>query len=59
MKPALIATALFLAGIAPGLWNHGRPVPHSGARHAPPPQAAVMETPPPGGLLFGLIGRRG
>ena len=59
MRPALFATLIFLAGIAPGLWTHGQPVPGSGARTAPPPQAAVMETGHRGGLLFGLIGRPG
>jgi hypothetical protein len=64
MRPALVATLIFLAGIAPGVINHGRPVPHSDARHAPPPPAAVVESAvvdsqERGSLFFGLWGRRG
>jgi hypothetical protein len=50
MKAPLVATVIFLIGIAPGLINHGRPMPHSGSNKAQPVAAFSAADDKPSGF---------
>lgn len=42
MRTAIFGLAIFLAGIAPGLIQHGQPLPNSGRKIAQPVQANTV-----------------